>query len=74
MSYQTMSPVLSPIDVYMQITPKASGRLPQLSSCNSIQSDLVSLLTWSVDWNLSFNHLKSIYMRFGSHDLNSPTP
>ena len=41
-----------------------------ISSCILLQSDLNSLLTWSQDSNMSFNHLKSIHMRFGSSSTN----
>ena len=41
-----------------------------ISSCISLQSDLNSLLTWSQDSNMSFNHLKSIHMKFGSSSTN----
>ena len=34
--------------------------------CLSLQSDLDSVLEWSNDWNMHFNHIKSVHMRFGS--------
>ena len=40
------------------------------STCVSLQSDLTSLCAWSSTWNMSFNHLKSVHMRFGSSATN----
>ena len=34
--------------------------------CVTAIRSLNSLLTWSEDWSMDFNHLKSIHMRFGS--------
>ena len=41
------------------------------TTCASLQSDLNSLCMWSNIWNMSFNHLKSVHMRFGTSLANN---
>ena len=45
-----------------------------ISDCHHLQSDLNSMVDWSTSWNMCFNALKSVHVRFGCAYMHAPLP